>query len=257
MENKNSLKHIAFIMDGNGRWAKQRNMPRLEGHRKGVETVRRIVDAAEKLGIKHVTFYAFSSENWKRSTEEVGGLMALLKHYFNNELEKLKERNFRIRIFGDKAQGSKLSDDIINLLLTVEKETKDNEGLNVNFCINYGGRDEIVRACQCFVDDVEAGRKWNGDLDETLFEQYLDSAYQPPVDIMVRTGGQRRVSNFLLWQIAYAELYFEDAYWPDFTEEHLQKIIDDFSGVERRFGGVKEEGASAQPLPPAPETPTF
>ena len=225
-------------MDGNGRWAKERHMPRLEGHRRGAEVVRMLIDKAPAYGLSHITFYVFSSENWNRPEEEVNGLMDLLRRVFTSELPKLKSKNIKIKTLGDKSTSTKLPEDVVNLLTRMENETADNTGLHINFAINYGGRDEILRACQCFVDDVEAGRRWVGDLDERLFSQYLDTDLQPDPDLIVRTGGDMRVSNFMLWQIAYAELCFLEKYWPDFTEEDLKELLNEYTGVERRFGGL-------------------
>lgn len=230
--------HVGIIMDGNGRWATQRGLPRLEGHRRGVNALRSIVDAAPDLGITHVTFYTFSSENWKRPEDEVSGLMGMIRHHFKAEASKMMERNVRVRVFGDKMPGGKLPDDVVDILKNIEEKTDLNSGLTVNFCINYGGRDEIVRAAQCFVDDVEAGRRWVGDMDEALFSDYMDSRNQPDPDVIVRTGGDRRLSNFLLWQAAYAEFFFVDKFWPDFTPEDLSEIISEFKTVERKFGGL-------------------
>tara|TARA_R110000868_G_scaffold190862_1_gene434889 strand:- start:192291 stop:193004 length:714 start_codon:yes stop_codon:yes gene_type:complete len=234
----NSKKHIAFIMDGNGRWATARGLQRLDGHRQGANTVEAIVKAAPSLGIGTLTFYAFSSENWKRPEEEVVGLMDLLKIYFTSKVEKLASSNIRLRVFGDKSLNGKLAADVIDVIKKAEEATVHCTGLNVNFCVNYGGRDEIIRAAQEFSDDVEKGLRYVGDLDETLFSAYLDSRLQDDPDIIIRTGGDKRISNFLLWQCAYSELEFSDVSWPEFTVEDLRLILQRNETVERRYGGL-------------------
>ncbi len=233
-----TYKHVAFIMDGNGRWATKRGLARLEGHRQGAQTVENIVRVAPSLGIKTLTFYAFSSENWKRPEDEVNGLMELLRIYFTSKLEKLKSNNIRLRVFGDKTPQGKLGDDIVQIIEQAEEMTEECDGLNVNFCINYGGRDEIIRAAQQFADDVERGLRFVGDLDEKLFSSYLDSGLQADPDLVIRTGGDQRISNFLLWQLSYSELQFVKTAWPDFSGEDLRDILIEKQAVERRFGAV-------------------
>lgn len=234
----NNYEHIAFIMDGNGRWASAQGLGRLEGHRQGAKTVEKLVKAAPSLGLKTLTFYAFSSENWKRPEDEVSGLMSLLKTYFKSQLEKVAENNVRIRVFGDKSRQGKLPVEVIELIEETEAKTESCTGVNVNFCINYGGRDEIIRAAQNFADDVERGLRFVGDLDEKLFSAYLDSGLQSDPDLVIRTGGDRRISNFLLWQISYAELAFVQKSWPDFNADDLRDILFQKQSVERRFGGL-------------------
>lgn len=226
-------------MDGNGRWATKRGLARLEGHRQGVQTVENIIRVAPSLGVETLTFYAFSSENWKRPEDEVNGLMELLRVYFTSKLERLKSNNIRLRVFGDKTPQGKLSDDVIQIIEQAEEITEHCDGLNVNFCINYGGRDEIIRASQQFADDVERGLRFVGDLDEKLFSSYLDSGLQEDPDLVIRTGGDQRISNFLLWQLSYSELQFVKTAWPDFSAEDLRDILLEKQAVERRFGAVE------------------
>ena len=232
-------KHVAFIMDGNGRWAKERGMPRLEGHRKGSDALKSIIVAGKEMNLETMTFYAFSSENWKRPEEEVTGLMALLRRFVKSELDIFKKEGVRLRIFGDKHPSGKIPADILQILIQAEEETSTNTAMNVNLCFNYGGRDELVRAAKSFAEDVQNGKRSATELNEDLFAQYLDSAHLPDPEIMIRTGGDSRVSNFLLWQIAYAELFFIEKYWPDFSGEDLQQIVAQYCGeIERKFGGL-------------------
>lgn len=231
-------KHVALIMDGNGRWAQAKGLPRLEGHRQGVKTLRAMIEAGADIGLEYMTFYAFSSENWKRPQEEVSGLMSLLKHFLSSELKTMQKNGVRLRIFGDKRLGTQIPNDILKMILDAEEKTKDNTKININMCFNYGGRDEVIRAAQLFADDVERGLRFVGDLDEVLFSKYLDTADVPDPELMIRTGGDRRISNFLIYQLSYAELFFEKEFWPDFTKEHLVEIINEYRGIERRFGGL-------------------
>lgn len=241
MSQKNEApKHIALIMDGNGRWAQSRGLPRLEGHRKGAETVRHLVAEAPKLGVETLTFYAFSSENWKRPEDEVKGLMLLLKSYFSKELKKIAENNVRIRIFGDTSPEGKLGKEISEILRNAEEETRHNTALNVNFCINYGGRDEIKRAVQKISSKIASGIFSENDITEDMISNHMDSAGLADPEVMVRTGGDSRISNFLLWQTSYSELMFVETLWPDFTSEHLANLMDDYMGIDRRFGGLNE-----------------
>lgn len=240
------LKHIAFIMDGNGRWAESRGLKRLEGHKQGVETLREIVEVAPSLNVRTVTFYAFSTENWKRNEEEVKGLFKLMHFFFDKYLSRLKADGVRIRVLGDKGYGSKLDDDIKELIAHVELETEKCSVLNMNICINYGGRDEIIRAAQTFAEDVEKGERFSTDLDEDMFASYLDSKGQDSPDLMIRTGGEQRISNFLLWQLAYSELMFTETHWPDFTADELKNIIEKFNSVDRRFGSINAYDATTE-----------
>ncbi|MCP5405089.1 MAG: di-trans,poly-cis-decaprenylcistransferase [Pseudomonadaceae bacterium] len=224
--------HVAFIMDGNGRWAKARGMPRLEGHRQGVESVRKVCEQLVREGIPYATFYAFSTENWKRSQEEVGGLFKLFRLYFGKELGKLGEQGVRVRFIGARDK-ERLGADIVAMMEEAEAKTAGNTKLTALFAINYGGRDEIVRAARKLAAE-------SGEIDEARFGDALDTAGVPDVDLMIRTSGEQRLSNFLLWQLAYAELVFTKVAWPDFGAEELQSALDDFMGRERRFGGVVE-----------------
>lgn len=241
MPKKNeSPKHIALIMDGNGRWAQSRGLPRLEGHRKGAETVRHLVSEAPNLGIETLTFYAFSSENWKRPEDEVSGLMRMLKSYFSKELDKIAQQGVRIRIFGDLDPKGKLGADISKILREAQEKTQNNTKLNVNFCINYGGRDEIVRAVKKITSSVLDGDINVDQIGEELIAAHLDSSGLADPEMMIRTGGDSRLSNFLLWQTSYSELMFIETLWPDFTSEHLANLMDDYMGIDRRFGGLNQ-----------------
>ncbi|WP_284163097.1 polyprenyl diphosphate synthase [Frigidibacter sp. SD6-1] len=227
--------HVAIIMDGNGRWATSRGWPRLVGHRRGANKVRAIVRAAPGLGIKHLTIFAFSTENWKRSTEEVLGLMALFARYIRNEAEKLREAGVRVRFIGSR---DRLDPVIQELMAGIEAKTRDCERLTLTVAINYGGRDEIARAAKKLAEDVAAGRLKPEEAGEDALAARLDTADMPDPDLIIRTSGETRTSNFLLWQSAYAEYEFTPTLWPDFTPEELAAIIDRFSRRERRFGGV-------------------
>ncbi|MEZ5886427.1 MAG: polyprenyl diphosphate synthase [Paracoccaceae bacterium] len=230
-----TARHVAIIMDGNGRWATSRGWPRLVGHRRGANKVRAIVRAAPGLGIKYLTIFAFSTENWKRSTEEVLGLMALFARYIRNEAEKLREAGVRVRFIGSR---DRLDPAIQELMAGIEAKTRECELLTLTVAINYGGRDEIARAAKRLAEDVAAGRLTAEDAGEAALAARLDTADMPDPDLIVRTSGETRTSNFLLWQSAYAEYEFTPTLWPDFTPEELAAIIDRFSRRERRFGGV-------------------
>lgn len=236
---ENQVKHIAFIMDGNGRWATARGLKRLDGHKEGAKTVERLMKAAPDLGIETVTFYAFSSENWKRPVDEVSGLMELLKIYFSSKIKDLVKSNVRLRVFGDKSEGGMLSKEVCEVIAKAEEQTAHCTGLNVNFCINYGGRNEIVRATKFIAEKVKNGEMMLEDITEDVFSNSLDSRGQIEPDLVLRTGGDNRVSNFLLWQLAYAEFAFVDKAWPDFTGDDLAEIIQKQKNIERRFGGLK------------------
>lgn len=232
MSTSAALQHIAFIMDGNGRWAKARMLPRLAGHKQGIETVKKMLEAGLNKGIAYMTFYAFSSENWKRPEEEVQGLMGFVRSYFKAELAEAIKKNIRIKVIGDRSQEGKLSADIIEILNSAEEQTAHCTGITAVFAINYGGRDEIIRALQRI---VQAEAK----LTEGSMSQYLDTAGMPDPDLLIRTSGEQRLSNYLPWQLAYTEFAFTNTHWPAFSAEELDKIIDDFNGRERRFGGLK------------------
>lgn len=236
MSEKN-LQHIAFIMDGNGRWATARGLPRLEGHRQGVEAVRRVCDALIERGVGFATFYAFSTENWKRPEDEVSGLFNLMRLYFKQEMKSLGKKGIQVKFIGDRRVG-KLADDIIALMAEVEAMTAANTKLTVQFAINYSGRDELVRAAQRVAEDVEAGTLAPSSLVPSILASYLDTAGVPDPDLVIRTSGEQRISNFMLWQLAYAELYFTPVAWPDFCATELDEALEVFSGRERRFGGL-------------------
>jgi len=227
--------HIAVIMDGNGRWAQARGLPRTDGHRRGIDAVRRTVEAAGDLGVKYLTLFGFSSENWKRPTIEIDDLMWLLRRFLQSETARLHENNVRIRVIGDR---SSFSSDIVRLIEHSEKMTAANDKLHLTAALSYGGRQEIVAAARALAGDVAAGRLAPGDIDADIFAGYLATADIPDPDLLIRTSGEQRISNFLLWQIAYTELVFSDVLWPDFDREHLESAIQEFNGRERRFGAV-------------------
>jgi len=223
--------HVAIIMDGNGRWAQKRKLPRIEGHRRGSETVENLMDAAISLKIKVVSLYAFSTENWTRPEDEVKGLWQLLQYFFESKLPLLKEKNIQVRHSGniqDLPSGAR------KVIKEAVRETKNNDSIILNFCLNYGGREEIITAAEKWADR----RKNTESLDSETFEKYLYTHGLPGVDLLIRTSGEYRISNFLLWQIAYAELIFMDVLWPDFTPRHLYKAVYMFQTRERRFGGL-------------------
>ena len=230
--------HVAIIMDGNGRWAKSKGMPRTYGHIEGAKTVEQICEDAWDMGIKYLTVYAFSTENWRRPKEEVDALMKLLRNYMKNCLKRAAKNDMVVRVIGDK---SGLDDDIRGKIEELEKATANNQGLNFQIAINYGSRDEIVRSIRKIMEDVKAGNLEPEQMDEAMFENYLDTAGIPSPDLLIRTSGEERLSNFLMWQLAYTEFYFTDVPWPAFSKEELQKAVDKYNGRDRRFGGVKEE----------------
>ncbi|RMF07483.1 MAG: isoprenyl transferase [Alphaproteobacteria bacterium] len=225
--------HVAIIMDGNGRWARQRGLPRVMGHRKGAEAVRTTVTACGELGIKYLTLYAFSSENWKRPRDEVDDLMGLLRHYLRNELNRLNKNNVRLRCIGRR---DRLPRDIVDLIEESEAKTRDNTGLTLILALSYGAHAEIVEAARTIAEKAASGEIRPEDVDEKLFSSHLQTADFPDPDIIIRTSGEQRLSNFLLWQAAYAELLFLDDYWPDFTKEKLLAAIDNYRSRERRYG---------------------
>ncbi len=236
LDTANIPAHVAIIMDGNGRWAKKRGMPRSFGHRAGAETLKRIVRAASDLGIKTLTVYAFSTENWKRPEEEVSLLMGLFEEYLKKNILDLKENDVRMKFVGHISGLSKKLQDII---AETEKDTACNKGLVLNIAINYGGRDELVHAMQKIGERVKQGNLLPEEIDENTVAQYLYTAPDAEVDLLIRPGSDCRISNFLLWQIAYAELWFTEQFWPDFTKETLLEAIAAYQSRERRFGGLK------------------
>ena len=229
-----SARHVAIIMDGNGRWASQRGWPRLVGHRRGAERVRQIVRACPDLGVSWLTIYAFSTENWKRSTEEVLGLMRIFSIYIQREADRLAAENVRVRFIGER---SRLDKKLQKLMAGIEARTVGNSRLNLTVAINYGGRDEILRAVRR-LSEREAASPGEAALTEADFSAALDTGGLPDPDLVIRTSGESRVSNFLLWQAAYAEYEFTPTLWPDFTPQHLEHILARFSERERRFGAV-------------------
>ena len=227
--------HVAIIMDGNGRWAKARGLPRVAGHRRGADAVRRVVRGAGELGIPVLTLFAFSTENWTRPADEVSDLMGLLRHYLRNELDELHKNGARLRVIGNR-EG--LAPDIIRDISGAENMTRSNSRIDVNICINYGARAEILQAVRSLARQVAAGELPVDRIDENLFENELLTAGVPDPDLLIRTSGEQRISNFMLWQCAYAELVFVDTLWPDFGKEHLEQAIAEFRRRERRYGGV-------------------
>ncbi len=234
-EQLNVPKHVAIILDGNGRWAKKRNMPRNYGHVQGSKTVEQIIEDGYKMGIEYITVYAFSTENWKRSADEVDALMKLLAKYLIDCIERSTKNNMRVRVIGDK---SGLDTKLVARINELEETTKNATGLKFTIAINYGGRDEIRRAVTRIAEDVEKGVITSKAITEDLINDYLDTAGLPDPDLLIRTSGEERLSNFLPWQLAYTEFYFTDVLWPDFTKEDLLTAIRYYNGRERRFGGV-------------------
>ena len=238
-ENKNNLvipDHVALILDGNGRWAKKRGLPRTMGHKEGCVTVEKTVEIAARMGIKYLTVYGFSTENWKRSVEEVGALMQLFRYYMVRLLKIAKANNVRVKMIGERSRFDK---DIVEGINRLERETKDNTGLTFVIAVNYGGRDEIVRAARRMAEDLETGKLKKEEITEPVFASYLDTAGIPDPDLLIRTSGELRLSNYLLWQLAYTEIYVTDCLWPNFDKEELEKAIAAYNKRDRRFGGVK------------------
>lgn len=227
--------HVAIIMDGNGRWAKKRGLPRTAGHAQGARVVEQILEDADHMGIRYLTVYAFSTENWTRPDAEVKALMNLLRTYMKTSLAKCAKNNVRIRVIGDK---SRLDEDLQKSIANLEESTKENTGIGFQIAINYGARDEMRRAVQKLARKVQDGVLAPEDITENAISQELDTAGIPDPDLLIRTCGEERLSNFLMWQLSYAELYFTDAAWPDFTKEELEKAIDAYNHRERRFGGL-------------------
>jgi undecaprenyl diphosphate synthase len=231
-------KHIAIIMDGNGRWAKSRLMPRVSGHMAGVEAVRGVVEACAKRGVEVLTLFAFSSENWRRPEKEVGLLMELLHNALGREVKRLHENNVRLRFIGDR---SAFSEKLQERLAEGEAKTKHNTGLNLVVAVNYGGMWDITTAARAIAAKYAAGEVKLEDIDQDLFGSYLSLSDLPEPDLFIRTGGEKRVSNFLLWQLAYTELFFTDTLWPDFTEKTLEEALASFASRQRRFGRTGEQ----------------
>ncbi len=228
--------HIAIIMDGNGRWAKKRLLPKVLGHRQGAENLRKITRHCDKLGVKTLTVYAFSTENWKRSEEEVSDLMGLMEEYIGQFYTDDESKHIRVNIIGDISRlNPKLSEKLVDIM----EKSRNHNGLKLNIAINYGGRDEIKRAVQKLSHDVEDGKLKSEDIDEKLINSYLDTGEDQDPELVIRTSGELRLSNFLLWQVAYSEFFITDKLWPDFNEKDLEEAISSFTNRDRRFGGRK------------------
>ena len=234
-------RHVAIIMDGNGRWAAARGLPRVEGHRRGVEAVRRTVRAATDIGIQYLTIFSFSAENWTRPASEIGELMGLLRRFIRNDLADLHKANVRVRVIGER-EG--LAPDIARLLIEAEELTRENDGLTMVVAFNYGARQEIVRAARRLAEEVAAGALKASNIDLDRLTQALDAPDLPDPDLIIRTSGEQRLSNFLLWQSAYAELVFVPTYWPDFDRAALEGAIREYQQRERRFGGLVAQTGS-------------
>jgi len=230
-----AVRHVAIIMDGNGRWAAERRLPRAEGHRQGVESVRRTVEAALELGITHLTLFSFSSENWTRPKEEISDLFGLLRRFVRRDLADLHKHGVKIRVIGTR---SGLEGDLLRMIDDAIELTKNNTALNLTIAFNYGARDEIARAARRIAEAVAEGSLSPSDVTEEQFGSYLDTAKLPDPDLLIRTSGELRLSNFLLWQLAYAEFVFVDTYWPDFSREDLEAAIIEYQRRSRRFGGT-------------------
>ncbi len=227
--------HVAIILDGNGRWAKKRMLPRKAGHAAGSKTVEQICEDAYNLGINYLTVYAFSTENWKRPADEVDALMKLLRQYLKDCIKRSTKNNMCVRVIGDI---SLLAEDMQESIRELEEITKDNTGLHFQVALNYGSRDEMIRAIRALAAKAKAGEVAPEEIDEEMFAGYLDTKGIPEPDLLIRTSGEERLSNFLLWQLAYTEFYFTDVLWPDFNKKELQKAIDYYNGRDRRFGAV-------------------
>ncbi len=230
--------HVAIILDGNGRWAKQRHMPRKVGHAQGSKTVETICEEAWRMGIKYLTVYAFSTENWNRPDDEVEALMNLLRSYMKDCIKISRKNDMRVRIIGDK---TKLDPDIQEAIAKLEEDSKNNQGLNFQVAINYGGRDELTRAVKKVAELVEKGEKKADNITDEDIAANLDTAGIPDPDLLIRTAGEQRISNFLLWQLSYSEFYFPEVLWPDFSKEDLEKAVDFYNGRVRKFGKVLDE----------------
>ena len=231
--------HVALILDGNGRWAKKRGLPRTAGHKKGCEAVENIVEVAARMGIRYLTVYGFSTENWKRPEEEVSTLMQLFRFYAKRLQKIAMANNVRVRMIGER---SRFAPDLQKAIEDLETSTKDNTGLTFVIAVNYGGRDEITRAVRRMTQDAKNGIIEPTDITEETVASYLDTAGMPDPDLMIRTSGELRLSNYLLWQLAYAEFYVTDCLWPDFDREELENAIRAFNRRDRRFGGIKTNG---------------
>ena len=235
----NPPRHIAIIMDGNGRWATKRGLPRTAGHKAGAETFRRIATYCKNIGVEYLTVYAFSTENWKRSADEVGAIMGLLKRYLLEAVDTMEKDHIRLRFFGDMTPIAPELQALAHRTDEISDQLAPGD-FQANICLNYGGRDEILRAVRQFAAECVAGEKQPEDLDDALFSTYMDSAGIPDPELIIRPSGELRLSNFLLWQCAYSEFYFTDVLWPDFDEAELDRAIEAYHARDRRFGGVKK-----------------
>ncbi|MGR3615821.1 MAG: isoprenyl transferase [Paracoccaceae bacterium] len=233
---KGGPRHVAIIMDGNGRWAQARGRPRLFGHHAGARKVREVVEACPELGIRYLTIFAFSTENWKRTQTEVAGLMSLFRRYISKEMRDLAERNVRVRFIGDR---TRLDQKLTGLMGELESSTAHNFGTHLTVALNYGGRDEVARATKRLAQDVADGKLKPENVGQETLPRYLDTHVLPDPDLVIRTSGEARISNFLLWQAAYSEYEFIDTLWPDFTADELERLCKSYSSRDRRFGGVK------------------
>ncbi|BCJ95431.1 isoprenyl transferase [Anaerocolumna cellulosilytica] len=238
MDNLKIPEHIAIILDGNGRWAKKKFMPRNYGHAQGSKAVEKICEEAHRLGVKYLTVYAFSTENWNRPQDEVDALMKLLRNYMKDCLKTSSKNNMKVRIIGDI---SKLGEDIQNSIKELEATSAQNTGLNFQVALNYGGRDEIIRGMKALAKDLMDNRICIDDITEEKYTEYLDTKQIPDPDLLIRTSGEQRISNFLLWQLAYTEFYFTDTLWPDFNKDELVKAIEYYNSRVRKFGGIGSE----------------
>jgi len=234
--------HVAVVMDGNGRWAKQRGLPRSLGHRAGVEALKRTVEAAPKLNIRWLTVFGFSTENWSRPAAEVAELMALPKRYFETDIARLDREGVRVRVIG-RREG--LSSELIRLIDDAQTRTERNDKFHLNIAFNYGGQADITDAARRFAEDVAAGRCKPQDLDERMFSSLLATSGSPPPDLIVRPSGEQRLSNFLLWEAAYAELVFQDVLWPDYGDQHLREALTQFAARDRRYGAIADDNVLA------------
>lgn len=233
MEQNSLPRHVAIIMDGNGRWAKKKNLSRNEGHRRGTKVLEKIVQYANEIGIEFLTVYAFSTENWNRPKKEVDGLMNLMRQYLDRHLKTAQKDDIKFKVIGNR---DKLPQDIQQKIEKLEHLTSSKNGLVFNIALNYGGKDEIVRACRNIVNDVIQNKLSIDSIDEELFGKYLDTRNQPDPDLMIRTSGEMRVSNFLPWQLTYSEFYFTNVLWPEFTIEEFNEALEEYSKRKRRFG---------------------
>ncbi len=233
-------RHVAIILDGNGRWAQARNLPRKMGHVEGCKVVEQTVEDAARIGIEYLTVYAFSTENWKRSEDEVSALMQLFRYYMKRLLKVATANNVRVKMIGDR---TRFDADIIEGIYRLEQDTKDNTGLTFVIAVNYGARDEMRRAMTRLAEDAAAGKIRPEEVSESLISGYLDTRQMPDPDLLIRTSGEMRLSNFLLWQLAYTEIYVTDIFWPDFNKQELIKAIEVYNKRDRRFGGVKQANA--------------